>query len=140
MKGILSILGLFLPHFFAAALSRRKATDRRVLKYFLPYGYMKKRMKYVFHANVGNGNKDVGFVGLLRWMCPYGIVLWWDGGCDAPQVASCESPCTPGVDAVELKSLRRLVESLRREVVDGTERLELLMLRSMDTGGGRAVS
>ena len=45
MKGLLSILGLFLPHFFAATLSRRKKTDKRMIKFFLPYGFMKKRMR-----------------------------------------------------------------------------------------------
>ena len=134
MKGFFSILGLFLPHFFAATLSHRQATDKRMLKYFLPYGYMKKRMKYVFHANVGNDKKDHGVAGVFRWCCPYGIVLWWDGGRDA---APCASPAgnihchQPRVD--DLNEVRQWITSLRQEVVDRSENLELLMLRFIDS-------
>ena len=132
MKGVLSILGLFLPHFFAATLSRRKATDKRPFKYFLPYGYMKRRMKYVFRANVGDAKKDCGIVGLFRWVCPYGTILWWDGGRDATSYASPVPNCQLS-GAPELGAVRRQIESLRREVMDGSERLELLMLRLMDS-------
>ena len=132
MKGFFSILGLFLPHFFAATLSRRRATDQRPFKYFLPYGYMKRRMKYVFRVNVGDEKKDRGIVGIFRWFCPYGTILWWDGGRDA--VVSSRPDCPlPGAD--EMRTVRRQLESLRREVVDGSERLELLMLRLMDSRG-----
>ncbi len=34
-----------------------------------------------------------------------------------------------------MRTVRRQLESLRREVVDGSERLELLMLRLMDSRG-----
>lgn len=132
MKGFLAILGLLLPHFFAATLSRRKPMDKRIVKYFLPYGMMKRRMRYVFHADVGNDKKDRGIVGLFRWCCPYGTILWWDGGRDA---TSCASPAPnrqlPGTP--ELGAMRRQIESLRREVMDGSERLELLILRLMDS-------
>ena len=139
MKGLLSILGLFLPHFFAATLSRRKKTDKRMIKFFLPYGFMKKRMRYVFHSNVGNAKKDRGFAGFLRGLCPYGIVLWWDGGRDAVQSVAPAPNNNQGFGANELKSIRQQITSLRREVMDGSERLELLMLRCLDSGGGRSV-
>ena len=136
MKGFLAILGLLLPHFFAATLSRRKPMDKRIVKYFLPYGMMKSRMRYVFHADVGNDKKDRGIVGLFRWCCPYGTILWWDGGRDT---VSRPSPVPnrqlPGQlpGPLELGAVRRQIESLRREVMDGSERLELLMLRFIDS-------
>ena len=137
MKGLLSILGLFLPHFFAATLSRRKKTDKRMIKFFLPYGFMKNRMRYVFHSNVGNDKKDRGFAGFLRGLCPYGLVLWWDGGRDAAYGVA-PAPNCQGFGANELKSIRQQITSLRREVMDGSERLELLMLRCLDSGGERS--
>ena len=132
MKGFFSIIGLFLPHFFAATLSHRKATDKRLFKYFLPYGYMKRRMQYVFRANVGDEKRDCGIAGLFRWICPYGTILWWDGGRDVAQCSSLGTKC-PSVGVDEMRSVHRQIESLRREVMDGSERLELLILRLMDS-------
>ena len=136
MKDILSILGLFVPRFFEVTLSSKQDSDKRCIKYFLPYAYMKRRMKYVFLTDLGNENKDHGLRGILRGLCPYGTVLWWDrryrvsttsttGKSDG--VLTCKNDVEPG----GVQKLCTEVETLRREVADTLERLELLVLRAL---------
>ncbi len=67
-----------LPYAFTAALSVRVESDCRLLKYFLPYGRMKKFVKLMYNMQVGEGAHDHGVVGVLRAIMPYGLVLWWD--------------------------------------------------------------
>ena len=131
---LLSVLGLFLPHFFAATLSCRKASDKRLFKYFLPYGYMKRRMKYVFRVLVGDKNKDCGVRGIIRAILPYGTVLWWDNGCKA----GIATDLTQGQDSFaqnDIYALRSSVDAARKEIVDSSERLELLLLRLINSYG-----
>lgn len=73
-KFILAVL----PYAFTAALSVRVESDCRLLKYFLPYGKMKKFVKLMYNMQVGNDAKDHGMVGKFRAIMPYGLVLWWD--------------------------------------------------------------
>lgn len=67
-----------LPYAFTAALSVRVESDCRLLKYFLPYGKMKKFVRLMYNMQVGNDEKDCGFSGRFRSVMPYGLVLWWD--------------------------------------------------------------
>ena len=67
-----------LPYAFTAALSVRVASDCRLMKYFLPYGRMKKFVKLMYNMQVGNDAKDNGMAGKFRAVMPYGLVLWWD--------------------------------------------------------------
>ena len=67
-----------LPYAFTAALSVRVESDCRLLKYFLPYGRMKKFVKLMYNMQVGDGAHAHGVVGALRAIMPYGLVLWWD--------------------------------------------------------------
>lgn len=67
-----------LPYAFTAALSVRVESDCRLLKYFLPYGKMKKFVRLMYNMQVGNDEKDCGFAGKFRAIMPYGLVLWWD--------------------------------------------------------------
>ena len=67
-----------LPYAFTAALSVRMESDCRLLKYFLPYGKMKKFVKLMYNMQVGDDKKDHGMVGKFRAIMPYGLVLWWD--------------------------------------------------------------
>jgi len=76
-----AIIRLFLavlPYAFTAALSVRVESDCRLLKYFLPYGKMKKFVRLMYSMQVGNDEKDCGFSGKFRSIMPYGLVLWWD--------------------------------------------------------------
>lgn len=67
-----------LPYAFTAALSVRVESDCRLMKYFLPYGKMKKFVRLMYSMQVGNDAKDNGMVGKFRAILPYGLVLWWD--------------------------------------------------------------
>lgn len=134
MKGLLRIVSLFLPHFFAAVLSCRKSTDRRPVKFFLPYGMMRTRMRDVFGEEVGKADKDCGFRGFVRACLPYGLVLWWDGtpqpAGPAPVAKARPAPASSVsvVMATEIKDLRREMSEFR-------EQMELLVLRALTQGG-----
>ena len=67
-----------LPYAFTAALSVRVESDCRLMKYFLPYGRMKKFVRLMYAMQVGNDGKDHGVAGKFRAIMPYGLVLWWD--------------------------------------------------------------
>ena len=67
-----------LPYAFTAALSVRVESDCRLIKYFLPYGKMKKFVKLMYSMQVGDEAKDRGSAGKIRSIMPYGLVLWWD--------------------------------------------------------------
>lgn len=70
-----------LPYAFSAALSQRVATDNRLVKYYLPYGRMKRHVLATYGMKVGNDARDRGLGGCVRAVMPYGIVLWWDAEC-----------------------------------------------------------
>ena len=72
------VLILLSPYVVSVILQQRVDTDRRVLKYFLPYGKMCARMMLVYGRNVGNAQRDKGFWGRVRSVLPYGLILWWD--------------------------------------------------------------
>ena len=130
MKGLLRIVGLFLPHFFAAALSCRKSTDKRLIKFFLPYGMMRRRMRDVFGEEVGSREKDRGLSGLFRSACPYGLVLWWD---DKPLVLqqSQSRRCSPKPVSAPSIAVVKELEGLRYELSEFKEQMELIVLRAM---------
>ena len=140
MKGLLRIVGLFLPHFFAAALSCRKSTDKRLIKFFLPYGMMCRRMLDVFGEEVGSREKDRGLSGLFRSACPYGLVLWWDDDWKdvrpAPVAASGAGGCPASVK-VDKKGLESRLDALRAEMRESNERLELVVLRALTGRAGQ---
>lgn len=140
MKGLLRIVGLFLPHFFAAALSCRKSTDKRLIKFFLPYGMMRRRMRDVFGEEVGSKEKDRGLSGLFRSACPYGLVLWWDDdGKDvrpAPVAARGAASCPASVK-VDTKGFESRIDALRAEMQEANERLELVILRALTGRSGK---
>ena len=134
MKGLLRIVGLFLPHFFAAALSCRKSTDKRLIKFFLPYGMMRRRMLDVFGEEVGSDVKDRGFSGLVRSVCPYGLVLWWDddGKNVRPAlVAARDAGGRPASVKVGTQGLESRLDALCAEMRESSERLELIVLRAL---------
>lgn len=140
MKGLLRIVGLFLPHFFAAALSCRKPKDKRLIKFFLPYGMMRCRMLDVFGEEVGSREKDQGFSGLVRAVCPYGLVLWWDddgkNARPASVVARGAASCPASVK-VDTKGFESRIDALRAEMQEANERLELVILRALTGRAGQ---
>lgn len=67
-----------LPYAFTATLSVRVESDCRLIKYFVPYGKMKKHVYLAYRMDVGDRERDRGVVGAVRAVMPYGLVLWWD--------------------------------------------------------------
>ena len=59
-----------LPYFMSAILQQRKPTDRRVYKYFLPYGKMCDHIHAAYAKNVRNPQKDIGIWGKIRSYFP----------------------------------------------------------------------
>lgn len=76
--GVVGFAVSLLPYAFTAALSMRVDSDSRLLKYFMPYGKMKKLVYLAYRMKVGNDDKDHGVIGAFRFIMPYGLVLWWD--------------------------------------------------------------
>ena len=70
----------FLPYAIYAILSQRQSSDRRTIKYFLPYGKVREYVEGFY----GKGHvryRDVsGWAGRIRKWLPYGLVQWWDFG------------------------------------------------------------
>ena len=67
-----------LPFAFTATLSVRKESDIRLMKFFVPYGKMKTFLLRQHRMEIGNAAKDCGISGAMRFVMPYGLVLWWD--------------------------------------------------------------
>ena len=76
--GVAAFALAVLPYAFTAALSVRVESDCRLLKYFLPYGQMKRLVYLSYRMEVGNDAKDHGALGVFRAIMPYGLVLWWE--------------------------------------------------------------
>lgn len=133
MKGLLRIVSLFLPHFFVAILSCRKSTDRRPIKFFLPYGMMRTRMWDVFGEVVGNVDKDCGFRGFVRACLPYGLVLWWDGT-PKPAASALVPKARPAPVQTVSAAMVTEIKDLRKEVSEFKEEMELLVLRALTQG------
>ncbi len=77
-RGVAGFALAILPYAFTAALSVREDSDVRLLKYFLPYGKMKKFVRLAYGMQRGDASLDRGAVGWFRSLMPYGLVLWWD--------------------------------------------------------------
>lgn len=125
-----------LPYAFTAALSVRVDSDRRLLKYFLPYGNMKRHVRLAHNMNVGNDACDRGVTGMVRAIMPYGLVLWWDAetGRQPPSFGGTRQICGD----------RRISEKVRTELgrreLERMDRLEAMTLRLliMTSGGQRS--
>ncbi len=74
LRALLAIL----PFAFTATLSVRKESDIRLVKFFVPYGKMKGFLRRQHRMEVGDAAKDSGISGTIRFVMPYGLVLWWD--------------------------------------------------------------
>lgn len=72
----------FLPYAVHAILSQRQPSDRRLIKYFLPYGKVREYVEGAY--GIGHVRyKDVsGWPARFRNWLPYGLVQWWDFGDD----------------------------------------------------------
>lgn len=130
--GIAGFVLAVLPYAFTATLSVRVESDCRLLKYFLPYGRMKKFVKLMYNMQVGDDAHDHGVIGVLRAIMPYGLVLWWDAeGARLP-----EGPRVRGgqMESRKAGSGRSLSDKERRELAR-LDRQTALSLRYLMLAG-----
>ena len=130
--GVVGFVLAALPYAFTAALSVRVESDCRLLKYFLPYGQMKRLVYLSYRMEVGDYAKDYGVLGVFRAIMPYGLVLWWD----AEDRRMAESAYQP---AVSLKKDESVLQKLRVERSEQarTDRIDALTLRYLIMAGER---
>ncbi len=113
-----------LPYAFTAALSVRVESDCRLLKYFLPYGKMKRLVYRSYRMKVGDDAKDRGVVGVFRAVMPYGLVLWWDA--EGKRIE--EGARRLNEPQVKVGSVRQ-IQKLTRAEQARMDRLEAMALR-----------
>ena len=131
-----------LPYAFTAALSVRVESDRRLLKYFLPYGRMKKFVNCVYNMQVGNQMLDKGLCGKLRAFVPYGLVLWWDS--EDARIAAEVSARMNAKAEHQLATLlspvaSRCIPEREREELQRMDRVEAMTLRVLMLTNGKVL-
>ena len=140
-SGLIRFLALLAPYAVSAILQQRDAEDRRVVKYFFPYGMMCRHVESTYGISVRNKTRDGGWLGALRSVFPYGLVLWWDredrrlgqegaSKCSKAKVAA-RSAEKPQTDAMTPEVAHALMDRLDRQ--------ELLSLRILAGGGSPSV-
>lgn len=137
-RGIRFIVSL-LPYFMSAILQQRKPTDRRVYKYFLPYGKMCDHIHTAYAKNVRNPQKDIGIWGKIRSCFPYGLILWWDNEDNRLAPVSVKpSPATKPSPApssnpmlVEMRNMRNDMTRMFQNMRMMQDRMEILSLRTL---------
>jgi len=132
-----------LPYFMSAILQQRKPTDRRVYKYFLPYGKMCDHIHAAYAKNVRNPQKDIGIWGKIRSYFPYGLILWWDNEDNRLAPVSVKpSPATKPVAKpspapssnpmlVEMRNMRNDMTRMFQNMRMMQDRMEILSLRTL---------
>ena len=124
-----------LPYAFTAALNVRVESDCRLLKYFLPYGRMSKFVRMAYGIQRGNAELDHGFVGVLRSVMPYGLVLWWDAEDD--RISGRTLAVRRKAQTAQESSVRRN-SCEDRQTIARMDRIEAMTLRLLiSTAGGK---
>ena len=132
--GVAGFVLAILPYAFTAALSVRVDSDCRLLKYFLPYGRMKKFVRLMYSMQVGDDAKDHGMAGAFRAIVPYGLVLWWDAECAQKNAnkETCTSHAKADVpNAPSGRDAGRSISEGERQELQRRDRNEVMALRLM---------
>lgn len=127
--GAAGFLLAILPYAFTAALSVRVDSDCRLLKYFMPYGRMKKFVRLAYDIRVGDDKRDSGWSGAIRSVMPYGLVLWWDAEDAATSRNTKKSAAAKCLSAAAAVSPICNPREIDREILERLDRVEALVLR-----------
>lgn len=130
---------MLLPSAFFYIVSNHKPSDKRKIKYWLPYGLMRD-FQLKMHGNRIDKNKHSLVMCFIRWLLPYGYVLWWDSGeqqsgCVTAQPANSavSSAAVSGSytndDSVILAALQAESEKNRELQIELAEKLEVSLLK-----------
>ena len=142
---------LCLPSVVLAILSNRRSEDKHLIKYFLPYGRMRKHILAKHresHVRKVYGAKILkpltGVKGLVRSCLPFGLVLWRDNDgriLPAPELSGASRQgdqranpnvvACPDVASPDVANLDAKIDALRREISLRQDRLEVLVLRAL---------
>ena len=146
MSAIKTASLLCLPSVVFAILSNRRSEDKHLIKYFLPYGRVRKHILAKHresHVRKVYGAKILkpltGVKGLVRSCLPFGLVLWRDNDgriLPAPEPSGAsrqgDQRANPNVVASpDVANLDAKIDALRREISLRQDRLEVLVLRAL---------
>lgn len=104
-----------LPYAVFAILSQRIASDRRPVKYFLPYGRVRRYVEGRYGVGHVRYRNVRGWAGFFRNWLPYGLVQWWDFGYDlvlSTQRRATEERVKRAEFAAWVASARRMLEGM----------------------------
>lgn len=127
---------MLVPAAFIYIVSNYKPSDKRNIKYWLPYGLMCDFQLRIHGKRIENKKYSV-FSRLIRWILPYGYVLWWDNGARQPvsKPASSANRLSPPAatntnnNAPILAALKAENEKNRVLQIELAERLEVSLLK-----------
>ena len=116
----------------------RRKEDKNVLKYWLPYGYMRRHLARVYGFRVVNGDfakvsiesHDVSGFHLVD-LLPLGIVMAWQRSHSAKTASSASSPAELQIQSLtrDLCNLQAAFADYRRRTDGEIERLSVECLR-----------
>ena len=116
----------------------RRKEDKNVLKYWLPYGYMRRHLARVYGYRVVNGDfakvsiesHDVSGFHLVD-LLPLGIVMAWQRRHPVKTVSPVSSPAERQIQSLtrDLRSLQAAFADYRRRTDEESERLSVECMR-----------
>lgn len=130
---------MLLPSAFLYIVSNYNSSDKRKIKYWLPYGLMRDFQLRTHGKRIEN-KKHFFVCRFIRWLLPYGYVLWWDGGERQPvsrTTPPANRPAAPAPvsgnnannNAAILSALQAESEKNRVLQMELAERLEVSLLK-----------
>lgn len=136
-KPLVKAVLMLLPSFFLYTASNYKPTDRRRIKYWLPYGVMRDRQLKTYGKRIENGYHSKSSR-VIRWFLPYGYVLWWDYGSNRQvnQTLPEKTNASAGVNndmllevGEKVSRLQDETAEIRRGQMELAERIEVSLLK-----------
>lgn len=130
------VLLMVLPSVFVYIVSNHNANDKRLMKYWLPYGLMRDRMLKTYGKRIETGHHSK-FARLFRWILPYGYVLWWDNPSRYNEPVKAQETVAAGAfDSEALSKIDEQINDFRAACtrnqmrqLELTERMEVELLK-----------